>query len=162
MPDAAAPPLHPLHPSVQTVWRIGGGLWMGVLVLAAAAYDVVHLFAPGGLPAGVLTGAVLGAALLYLWLVPRLRYRAWRYALLPDELLVERGVFNHVCTAVPLVRLQHLDVSQSLLEKEFTLATLTVHTAGTRHSTVSVPGLPHATAQALRDEMKAYVSDDAL
>lgn len=154
--------LQPLHPSVLTVWRIGGGLWWGVLVLAGGAYDVVHLFRPGGLPPGVLTLGVLALAALYLWLVPRLRYRAWRYALLGDELHVERGVINRVKTVVPLLRLQHLDVSQNILEKEFELGKLIVHTAGTRNSTVTVPGLAHTEAEALRDQMKAYVADDAL
>lgn len=156
------PMLHALHPSVLTIWRIRGGLWWGVFFLAAAAYDVVHLFRDGLLPPGVLSGAVLIVAGLYVWQVPRLRYRAWRYGLVGDELYVERGVLNRVKTVVPLLRLQHLDVSQNILEKEFDLGKLIVHTAGTRNSTVTVPGLAHAEAEALRDQMKAYVADDAL
>ncbi len=155
-------PLEPLHPSVRTVWRIGSGLWWGLLVLGAAAYDVVHLFRDGWLPTGVPTLTALLLAALYLWAVPRLRYRAWGYALFDDELHVARGVLNHVRTVVPLVRLQHIDVSQNILEKEFDLGKLIVHTAGTRHSTVTVPGLPHTVAEGLRDRMKAYVADDAL
>lgn len=155
-------PLHPLHPNTLTVWRIGGGLWWGVLVLAAAAYDTVRLFRPGALPPFVPTVLVLVAACLYLWFVPRLRYRAWRYAVRDDELYVERGIFNRVHTVVPFARLQHLDVTQNILEKEFGLDKLVVHTAGTRHSTVTVPGLLHGDAEAMRDAMKGFVTDDAL
>lgn len=167
-PVSASPPaplratLQPLDPHVRTVWRIGAGLWWGLLVLAAAAWDVVSLFREGLLPPFVPTAAVLVLAVLYLWLVPRLKYGAWGYALHDTELHVRHGLFNRVATVVPLVRLQHLDVTQNILEKEFDLAKLIVHTAGTRHSTVTVPGLPHATAEALRDTMKAYVRDDAL
>ncbi len=151
-----------LHPSILTVWRISGGLWWAVFVLAAGAWDVVSLFRPRALPPFIPTALVLIVAVLYLWLVPRLRYRVWRYALLGDELYVERGVFNRVRTIVPLPRLQHLDVTQNLLEREFDLGKLVVHTAGTRNSTVTVPGLMQNEAEALRDYMKAYVSDDTL
>ena len=63
---------------------------------------------------------------------------------------------------VPLRRVQHLDVTQGLVEREYGVGTLVVHTAGTRDATVSVPGLPYAEAERLRDAVQAHVLDDAV
>jgi uncharacterized protein len=63
---------------------------------------------------------------------------------------------------VPLRRIQHLDVSQDILEREFGLGKLIVHTAGLRSSDVVLPGLQHEVAERLREEMKHYILEDAL
>jgi membrane protein YdbS with pleckstrin-like domain len=151
-----------LEPEVVTVWRISAGLWWTVPILAAIAFDVVYLFRDAPLPPGVLTLSALVLATLYITLVPRLRYRFWRWQVVGDALHVERGIVNRVRTLVPLRRVQHLDVSQNLLEREHELGKLIVHTAGTQNHTVTLPGLRHDEAVALRDRLKAYLDADAL
>ena len=158
------PSMRPLDPAVKTVWTIQLALWFGVLLLVALAYDLAHLLRDERLlPPGLVTGVVLvvGGALAVG--VPRLRYRYWRFDLLPDELYLERGILNRVRTIVPLRRIQHLDVSQNVVEREFELGKLIVHTAGTRSSDVVVPGLRLGEAERLRDEVKRYLlEEDAL
>jgi len=63
---------------------------------------------------------------------------------------------------VPLRRIQHLDVSQDVLEREFDLGKLIVHTAGTRSADVVVPGLAYAEAEQFRDDLRNYITEDAL
>ena len=156
--------MRPLDPSIKTVWTIQFALGFGLLVLFTLAYELAHLFSPERtLPLGVLTGVALlvGGALCYG--LPRLRYRYWRFDLLPEELYLERGILNRVRTIVPLRRIQHLDVSQNIIEREFDLGKLIVHTAGTRSSDVVVPGLRLAEAEGLRDQVKRYLlEEDAL
>ena len=155
--------LRPLAPAIRKVWTMKLLLLTGVLTLGALVYDVVHLFqADRTLPPGAVTVLVLalGGALSYG--LPRLRYRFWRFALHPEELYLERGIFNRVHTIVPLRRIQHLDVSQDLFEREYNLGKLIVHTAGTRSSDVVLPGLEYEEAERLRDAVKAYVLEDAL
>lgn len=94
--------------------------------------------------------------------LPLLRYRFWRYGLRTEELYLERGILNRVRTIVPLRRIQHLDVSQDVLEREFDLGKLIVHTAGSRSSEVVLPGLNYEEAQALRDTLKNYILEDAV
>jgi membrane protein YdbS with pleckstrin-like domain len=146
-----------LEPEVQTVWRIAAGLWWSVFVLAAVTFDVVFLFRDRLLPPGVLTGVTLTLAALYVTLVPRWRYRFWRWSVAQDALFVEYGIVNRVRTLVPLQRVQHLDVSQNLLEREHDLGKLIVHTAGTQNHTVTLPGLRYDEAVALRDRLKRYL-----
>ncbi|MEX1055461.1 MAG: PH domain-containing protein [Rhodothermales bacterium] len=155
--------LRPLDPHIQTVWRIKVGLfWLGV-VAAAATYDVISLFGTDTLlPSGVLSGLAVVVAIGVVVIQPRLRYRYWRFDLRPEELYLERGILNRVRTIVPLRRIQHLDVSQDILEREFNLGKLIVHTAGARSSEVVLPGLQYEEAEALRDKLKNYILEDAV
>lgn len=156
-------PLEQLHPDVVKVWRIKQGLAAGLILLGALIYDVTNIFDDTrAIPLFLLSGIVLVAAIAVLVYIPRLRYRFWRYALRTDELVLRYGVINRVRTIVPLMRIQHLDVSQDVVEREFDLGKLIVHTAGTRSSTVVVPGLDLDLAERLRDDMKALIIDEAL
>ncbi|MEM1128134.1 MAG: PH domain-containing protein [Bacteroidota bacterium] len=150
-----------LHASIQTVWSIKLGLVWAVLLVAALAYELSHLFVDERtLPLGVLAGLVLVMGLSISLGLPRLRYRTWRYDLRPEELYLEYGILNRVRTIVPLRRIQHLDVSQDVLEREFELGKLIVHTAGSRSSDVVLPGLQYDHAEQLRDEVRTYVLRD--
>jgi hypothetical protein len=153
-----------LDPDVRKVWGIKAAGMTGVLLLAVFFYDLTNLFSTeaGLVPFGVLSGGVLTAATLYVLLWPRLRYRHWRFELRPEELYIEHGVLNRVRTIVPLRRVQHLDVSQDLLEREFALGRLVVHTAGSRSSDVVIPGLPLPEAERMRDAMKRFILEDPL
>ena len=157
--------LQPLAPAIRTIWTIKLTALLLVPALGLFFYELTHLFGAGegGWPFGTLTSATVLVALAVGIGGPRLHYRFWRFALRPEELYLERGVFNRVRTIVPLRRIQHLDVSQDLVEREFDLGKLIVHTAGARSSDVVLPGLPFAEAERLRDDVKRYVlEDDAL
>ena len=161
--EQAGDVLRPLDPHIRIVWRIKLGLfWFGV-VAAAATYDVISLFSSDRLlPPGLLSGVAVLAAVAVVVVQPRLRYRYWRFDLRPEELYLERGILNRVRTIVPLRRIQHLDVSQDILEREFGLGKLIVHTAGARSSEVVLPGLQYEEAEALRDQLKNYILEDAV
>jgi hypothetical protein len=153
-----------LDPAIQIIWTIKLAGYTTLIAAGVFFYDLTHWLGGtrGLLPAGVLTAAVvtLGAAYTLLW--PRLRYRYWSYELRPEELFLKHGVLNRVRTIVPLRRIQHLDVSQDVLEREFSLGRLVVHTAGSRSSDVVIPGLKLEMAERMRDEVKRYILDDPL
>jgi hypothetical protein len=155
---------HQLDPSIQTIWRIKSAGWSTLIVAGVFFYDLTHWLGgeAGWLPPGALTGIILFLSALYTLWWPRLRYRHWSYDLRPEELFLTHGVLNRVRTTVPLRRIQHLDVSQDILEREFALGRLIVHTAGSRSSDVVIPGLPLDTAERMRDEVKRYILDDPL
>ena len=78
------------------------------------------------------------------------------------SLQIRRGVFWRERITVPRNRIQHTDVSQGPLERQFGLATLLVHTAGTEFARVSLPGLENGRALAIRDHLMALGEDHAL
>lgn len=71
-----------------------------------------------------------------------------------------RGWLFHTDTIVPFVRVQHLDVTRGPLDKLFGTATLVVHTAGTRNSIVTVPGLAPGRAAEIRDIIREHIRTD--
>jgi hypothetical protein len=94
----------------------------------------------------------IGIALLfYRW--PPVEHRHTRYRIDEQLIRIERGVFWKASIAVPRSRVQHLDVTQGPLERRHGLATLSIYTAGTEYSQVSLPGLSHEIAQWLRDAL---------
>jgi membrane protein YdbS with pleckstrin-like domain len=154
--------LRSLDASVRIIWGLKyAGAWT-VFLFAVFFYDLTHLFGSSWLPFGVMSGAVLVVGLLYSIGWPHLRYGRWGFELRPEELYLEHGVITNVRTIVPLRRIQHLDVSQDLLEREFGLGRLIVHTAGSRSSDVVIPGLRLDEAERIRDEVKRFILEDPL
>ena len=98
--------------------------------------------------------------LLAVAVLPGRRYRRLGFALHPKLLQVVRGWLFHVDTMVPLVRVQHIDVTRGPLDKMFGTATLVVHTAGTHNSIVTLPGLHPDKAAAIRDEIRQHIRSD--
>ncbi len=159
----AAQDLRPLEPAVRSVWRIKTGLFWTVVFIGTVFGEIVSMLNAGAfLPFGLPMGVVLLVGISWTIILPALRYRFWRFDLRQDELYLERGIFNRVRTIVPLRRIQHLDVSQDVLEREFDLGKLILHTAGARSSEVVLPGLNYDEAQHLRDTLKSYILEDAV
>ena len=147
-----------LDPASVTAARLAGAIGMAVASSSAlAAVLVAGVATPlGGLGAAVLAALVLalsaaGAAASWLW--PAVRYRHVRYRLDAHGVTIRRGVVWRTVTSVPTSRVQHTDVSRGPLERYFDLATLVMHTAGTRDASVALSGLGHREAMALRDRL---------
>ena len=151
-----------LAPAIQKVWTIKASLSAIVVVAGVFVYDIARLLTHRGILPFGWTVAVLVVSVTACVALPRLRYRHWRYRLREQELFLERGIFNRVRTVVPLRRIQHLDVSQDLIEREFGLGKLIVHTAGSRSGDVVLPGLAIDDANGLRDTVKDYILEDAV
>ena len=147
-----------LDPASVTAARLAGaiGLAVGLLfglaaVLVAAVATPIGALAAAGLAVGVLLLSAAGGATCYL--LPAVRYRHTRYRLDAHGVTIRRGVVWRTVTSVPTSRVQHTDVSQGPVERYFDLATLVIHTAGTRDASVALGGLGHRAALALRDRL---------
>ena len=147
-----------VEPGYRHALRLRAILFWLPLSIAAIVADQLLL---GATPfAGAPSIAVPFLGLLAVTLVPNRRYRRLRYALHPKLLQVVRGWLFHIDTIVPLVRVQHIDVTRGPLDKAFGTATLVVHTAGTHNSIVTLPGLAPERASAIRDEIRQHIRSD--
>lgn len=160
----AGPEWRPLPPEARMVFTLSGlleggiaGAVIGALVAAIAVNEL-------GARAVALVGVGFGLSSALGALRGRIRWKHTRWRLADAGLEVRRGRFWRSETLVPRSRVQHLDLQRGPIERRYGLATLTVHTAGTRTHALSQPGLADADAVALRDALlpEANRNDDAL
>ena len=153
--------MEPLHPNQVWVLRIRAAITALIVTFAALLLDMGPLRATT-LPAGLAPGAVALLMAAIVLVLPTRRYRAWGYRETDDELHVRSGLLFQARTVVPFGRVQHIDVAHGPLERRFGLATLILHTAGTRGASVSLPGLAEGHAEAMRDRIRARIRQDLL
>lgn len=110
---------------------------------------------------GGLLAAALGIVALALLAAP-LAYARWRFGFVDDLLLMRYGILFVEERAVPVRRMQHVDLVRGPIERLFGLATLVVYTAGNEGSAFRVPGLAVARATALRDRIVEARGDGRL
>jgi uncharacterized protein len=117
---------------------------------------LLHLFFPewrilGISVAWTVTIVVALATLIPLALTPR-RVRAIGYQLRDDDLLFRRGILFQRFVAVPYGRMQLVDINRGPLSRALGLSELKFVTAAAATG-VTIPGLPEAEADRLRDEL---------
>lgn len=165
---STAVPSHPperLAPRVVPYWILGDLLQS--LVLTGLAWFVLRPWLVRDWQHWsptwdyLLTGACLGLLLLAV-LVPPINFARWRYGFVGDLLLMRYGILFVEERAVPVRRMQHVDLSRGPIERLFGLATLVVFTAGNEGSAFRVPGLPVRTALNLRDRIVQLRGDGRL
>lgn len=160
--DPAAPPIpegwQSLPPAAVRVGAIVAGL-----VAAPIAIPVTILV--GGMLRMGSKGLLFGAVLLVLFVTlgaiyGRARAKRVRWRLDRRGLQVSRGLIWQGEVLVPRSRVQHLDIERGPIERRFGLASLVVHTAGTRLSALRQGGFLDADAVALRDALLPEAGDD--
>lgn len=147
-----------LPPRARTLFLLGHLAGFGVpAVLALIPIGLLLPWEAARLPLSVASLVLLPLAGAWLAL-KQYRHTYWR---LDDEgFALRRGHMWNRETRVPASRVQHLDLNRGPLERRFGLATLVIHTAGTRHSAVTVTGLDHDDAERLRDRLGRQLDDD--
>ncbi|MBL0923837.1 MAG: PH domain-containing protein [Sphingomonadaceae bacterium] len=157
MTEESAPELTPLNPAWVTATRIASAIGLLPFVIGAGVLEGARLLPPGSI--------IVPVMLLYVFvafIVPSRKYRHWGYTTGPDRLRIVRGYMFYRDTVVPFGRIQHIDVDQGPIDRRYDLATLTVHTAGNHNSTVALPGLTHADALAMREQIRAAIRADVI
>lgn len=149
--------LTPLHPNYVKSVRLTS--LVATLPFVAAA---LVLEAAGILPRGVFLVPVLLVAAYAVLRVPLRRYNARGFQMGDDRLRVVRGLLFRSDTVVPFGRVQHIDVHQGPIERGYGLATLVLHTAGNHNASVSLPGLGHGDALAMREDIRAHVKRETM
>ncbi|MCW5939211.1 MAG: PH domain-containing protein [Fimbriimonadaceae bacterium] len=161
LPDASA--LRPIHPGIRKVWLASAVV--GALFLAAVLAGFCFLMGPRlGLTrvAAALIGLGIGfLPLLRSVLLVDQQYKAWGYLLTDHELVARWGVFWRTARYVPRDAVQHVDINQGPIDRQLGLAQVVVFTAATGNAVVTIPGLPHAEAQELRNSLLPKPEEEA-
>ncbi|AHE53847.1 PH domain-containing protein [Sphingomonas sanxanigenens] len=148
-----------LEPGQLWVMRIRAAI-LGCVLIVPAIVGGFFIQSEFGWPAWL--PPLVGAVLL-VWpvlIAPGRRFAAWGYEEDADALLIAHGVWTEVRTVVPFKRVQHIDVAQGPIERGFGVAQLVLHTAGTAHSLVVLPGLARDAAEAMRDRIRSHIRQE--
>ena len=171
-PSSDAPPLTAPPPAEEGVWSAPVD-WQRLPARAKRVFLYAALMV--ALPPTLIASAMLYQNLpsyAWPWLViaglwtvslsfafwvayKRYQYTFWK--LDADGFAVRRGRLWQWETRVPTSRVQHLDIKRGPLERSHRLASLVLHTAGTRMSAVSISGLDEADAERLRDHFSRQI-----
>lgn len=144
-----------LDPQAIKLWKIEVLPFVGITSLVALiGGSVLWVFLSAPALAILLGWTVLASLflILTLWL-PSRKYASWSYRANNQMLELRYGIFWQTSVMIPLSRLQHVDMSRGPFERHLGLATLEVHTAGTRAASHKIPGMKMETALVLRDQL---------
>lgn len=154
-------PAQSLNPKIKTVWRINDGLWLTVSFLCLALAPFIFMLddsdpelqSVGWLLCVVLTVLYIALLILFLVILPPIRYARWKFDLNQDYLDIARGIVWRKRFIIPFIRVQNTDTRQGPILRLFGLASVTVSTAAGAHE---IPGLDAATAETLRDRAAEF------
>ncbi|MGW9631521.1 PH domain-containing protein [Agromyces sp. NPDC055520] len=144
--DAGWQRVSPKYVFVEVIGSIIG--LIVVVAIALVAYFFLHWQWALWAAIAVAVVSIIGIAL-----EPR-RVRSIQYRLRADDLLFRRGIMFQRQVAVPYGRMQLVDITRGPVARALDLADLKFVTAAAA-SAVTVPGLPMAEADRLRDELVA-------
>ena len=130
-------------------------LWIGRALLTATVLAVIAFVVDRFVAIGPLLVALVWVVVALVGTVHALRYyHGWHFEIQDDALYLVRGVVTEVETAVPYVRVQHVDTQRGPIERLVGLSSLVVYTAGTRGADITIPGLTPERAIHLRDRLR--------
>jgi membrane protein YdbS with pleckstrin-like domain len=145
-------PKNQLSPKIKSVWRLNDAIWLTLTFLCLAipfliVYLATHLTWSLLVVVSVLVAYLL-CLVLFLAILPPIRFIRWRYELSEDFLDIAKGIVWRKRYIIPFIRVQNTDTRQGPILRAFGLSSVTVSTAAGNHE---IPGLDSETAEQLRD-----------
>lgn len=145
-------PKNQLNPKIKSVWRVNDFIWITLIALcvfvpfaiaAVVSSDPLLFFV-----SGVIVVVYVAMLVLFLAILPPIRFMRWRYEVTPDFLDIAKGIFWRKRYVIPFIRVQNTDTKQGPVLRAFGLSSVTVETAAGGHE---IPGLEADVAEELRD-----------
>lgn len=137
-----------------SAWRIGGilrSLFIWLIPLGFWLFDAENSIS---LWIYILLLAVaLLLSLLFIFWIPEIRWRRWRYDIDEHEIDLQRGLIVVRRTLVPINRVQHVDTRQGPILRNYSLSDVVITTAATTHQ---IPALTDETADTVRSNISMF------
>lgn len=141
-----------------TVWKIASILHSLIIwVLGLVGIILVNKFEWSKWLIILILFIAILYSILFILIIPNLRWKRWRYEVREQEIELQHGVFIIKRTLVPMVRVQHVDTIQGPLLRKYHLSTVTISTAATVHH---IPAIDIIEADRLRHSISALARMD--
>src|SRR5690625_425521 len=115
-------PINYIAIDAKKAWRITAGLYLVLLWLIIIAWLVVSIIFDFPLWISFIAMAIgLIFIFLFVYLIPYLRYRRWKYEIFEQEIYIQHGILIRKRTLIPMIRVQHVDTEQGPILKQFKL-----------------------------------------
>lgn len=141
-----------LSPKVVRLWRLELVLSAATMTIAAIVLGWVSDFRYEG---SVTAAVTMAAGIIVSAVWPPARYRSWSFAVRDADVVIRRGVWWRVTSIVPHARIQHVDTTHGPVERRLGISSVVLFTAGNVGASITIPGLPAAEADELRDRLAA-------
>ncbi|BAO56562.1 hypothetical protein NMS_2553 [Nonlabens marinus S1-08] len=89
--------------------------------------------------------------------MPVLKYYFFTFHIEDDELIIQQGVLNKERKAIPLERIQSVNIQQNLVQRILQLVSVEVETAGSKAKELEIPGLDGAFAASFKNLLQDQV-----
>lgn len=148
----------PLPDSYRNVLLITAGIVLLVLLFAIVLFQVLYT----GEESFPIMWALLGWILLASFIIGRIliTFPYKGYAIRKRDIVYKKGWLWRSVTTVPFNRVQHCDIKQGLIERQFNLSNLNVYTAGGQSSDLTIPGLEFELAEKYKAFILNTISSD--
>ncbi|MEI3605341.1 PH domain-containing protein [Pseudogracilibacillus sp. SE30717A] len=139
-------------------WRISASLYMiGLWLLIGTLAVLTYIFKFSYLYTGIAACIGIVFVFIFVYLIPKLRYKRWRYEIFEQEIYIQHGILIVTRTIIPMIRVQHVDTQQGPILKRYHLATVSISTAATTHE---IPALLEEDASDMRDRISTLARVD--
>lgn len=143
-----------LDKRIKTSWRLARLIRL-VITMALLGFTRLFIDKPLG-PNIFYYDIFLLAVFLYLFITlivyPEVEYRQWSYALTYDRVEIHHGIIFLRTTVIPIIRIQHVTISQGPINRIFKLSTVVIFTAS---GSFEIEGLNSDTALSLTETLKS-------
>lgn len=152
------PPEFTISKDAIKAWRITALIWEVIAWLLTIVGVILHFVIEFPLWIVLIAGGLSAiSTYLFVYLLPRLRWKRWRYEVFEQEIYIQHGIMIVSRTLIPMIRVQHVETEQGPILKRFNLASVSISTAATTHE---IPALSNEVASDLRDRISALARVD--
>jgi uncharacterized protein len=152
------PPIHMISRDAIKAWRITAALYESITWVLTIVGLVLYIVIDFPLWIVLILGAVsIISTYIFVLLLPKLRWKRWRYEVFEKEIYIQHGIIVVSRTLIPMIRVQHVETEQGPILKKFDLASVSISTAATTHQ---IPALSNEDASDLRDKISALARVD--
>ncbi|HEY5583627.1 MAG TPA: PH domain-containing protein [Ruminiclostridium sp.] len=90
--------------------------------------------------------------LMALYLFPAIEYRQWGYIISEDRVEIRHGIFFVKNTVIPIVRVQHITISQGPINRKLGISVVNIHTASGQFG---IEGISNEDASSIAEGLKS-------
>lgn len=148
-----------ISPKAIKLWRIreyiNAGVWL-IISLAIGIATIFFDFIPWWIFLIPIAIAVY-IVIVHAWIIPKLRYKYFRYQVLEDEIRIHSGIWFKSELAVPLYRVQNIDTTVGPIMKRMKLKGISLQTSAEK---LYIPELETAKADQLRQDIREFINRD--